>query len=1169
MAKKQIEIIKKIEAEARIKKPKVLNSKRSAFLNKQDYVEGLDDNLPQRNITSSPEGIVTPSPAEHCWGFSSIYASGAWHTPSLPWHPNQPGSVNHNYGPWGVYGLPGVPGPPPSPQSPWFNAFANDPVFRQAASNAFHDFVVSNVGPISIGDTVILEIQDPNQYMACSSFGVSGGVTVAKYCLKYEGIQTDWTHTWCHYGLSNQVGHDHAINCPVSPGDCSCTTPSGECYDIGDIGPEGGIIFSVPGVGPNTSTNMYYEVAQNDIVTGGTPNAGFNLTCGSPLVSTQTPVMVSAGIYSGTNGISFSWGPGNLQWIGGVQVPWNQSFNYIDYTGWEVSGVDDNGNQLWAPGTTITSSSYPQLLPTSIPPHTFLSSTSTPSLGTLTNSLSSIITFTPPATTTPWSATGAEWGVHNKPNIATSTDFGTGHINTDAIDAYPLSPGNPTGGIHPWLGTHDIAATLCKQHGFTNDWFLPSRDEFTEMFTNVGPQLGLNPLGQNSEHMYWTSSHKFLQDPVWPLPHPDKYAWVVKSNGVPGLAYRCHAFSVRPIRRFECEPEPLEPCPSPPDCNFEYNYRDGYSNVDGGFNLGGGLINPNTYSGYTGDPSAIHWNTTNEGCTPGTPPVTITTDSTIGSEHCTIYLNRHDVLGNVFSDADFNNHTGYTISAWDTKYNFMGKWKYSNLFSLISTSSYFSYDRPQMGANGNLVLIKLRNVQHLEGDYPVVYYAGKPDIPNSMGSHTAIFLKVEWDGNAGNYETGCNSTTFGNPHPYYSPGSGAGLESGKDWPYYCGPLYGPNGATGMNTSIPRYATFPPLDAAGNTLTVYPDLYTANPYYTGSTFPWNFPFGQAGSCDTPPVVIQNHCFSVCAVRLGGLGWYAVPDPWFGSEPYGPIAMENNPLGTTPPPFSSNPPVDQDYTDFYDWIITQIPTPVPGDSFIYEQPGYLMQFAVTDPNTGQVYTSTSVDAICFKYRGIQTYNIPLNMINDGYPTPNIIDYYCCRSSGPGSLMIPAEDDPRSIKLKVNAKTPTKRQRFIGNKQPKNTGPFGIFGYYPLYDNIDDAIKNSPDSSYHIHEFGGKEYYMPNGLGGPGSGLQFHGDWEPKKPIINIENFEVEDGIDPEEQITQPEQQRITPPPVVIPEPEETYIPPPTPPPPSSTPTYTPPPSTSSGESEGGGY
>jgi len=1095
MAKKQIEIIKKIEAEARIIKPKVLSSKRSAFLNKRPSATCFD--------TAEVESQQLQILPTHCWSICNIRdCDGKWVTPNNPWIQGQ------QYGPFAFQTNPFNP--------TWSGTWtAQTPEF-----DAFYQWVVSEVGNINVGDTMQFDMSVLNSGM-CNILGVCAEVL----CFKYEGL-LNWSNGF-GWAVTNPT-------LPIAILDNCCDYVSDYCYDIGDTGPEGGTIFAVPLGHPQNNgvnqTNFYYEVAKNDIAIGGTPSTGFNLTCGDSFTTTQSiPNMA-------VNGFA-------------LIAPGTYSFNIGD----EITSLTPG---LFPPGTTIVSGN-----PLPISGLTsFIASNS----ANFTGPPHTII-LTSTQLVSGWSASGAEWGVHNKPNIVTSTDFGTGHKNTDEIDSYPSSPGNPTGGIHPWLDTHDIAATLCKQK---EGYFLPSYQEFREMVdasVAYGFNLALNTSTQSSENYYWTSSHRL--PPSAALPDPHKYAWAYNTDTDNlELAYRCHALSVRPIRRFECEPEPLEPCPSPPDCNFEYNYRDGYSNVDGGFNLGGGLINPNTYSGYTGDPSAIHWNTTNEGCTPGTPPVTIGTDSTIGSEHCTIYLNRHDVLGNVFSDADFNNHTGYTISAWDTKYNFMGKWKYSNLLSLISTSSYFSYDRPQM-ANGNLVLIKLRNVQHLEGDYPVVYYAGKPDIPNSMGSLTAIFLKIEWDGNTGTYETGCNSTIFGNPHPYYSP------INGKDWPYYCGPLYNPYGATGMNTSIPRYATFPPLDAAGNTLTVYPDLYTANPYYTSSTFPWNFPIGQAGSCDTPPVVIQNHCFSICAVHSNGT-WYDWGDSWFGGEPYGPIAMENNPQpGVTTPPFSLNPPVDQDYTAFYDWILTQmiVTNLNPGDTFLYVQSGYTMQFQVTDPTTGQTYTLASVDRICFKYRGIQTYNVPLNMINDGYPTPAVhfTPSGCCVSSGPASLMIPVEDDPRSIKLKVNAKTPTKRQRFIGNKQPKNTGPFGIFGYYPLYDNVDDAIKNSPDSSYHIHEFGGQEYYMPNGLGGPGSGLQFHGDWEPKKPIINIENFEVEDGIDPEEQITQPEQQRITPPPVVIPEPEETYIPPPTPPPPSSTPTYTPPPSTSSGGSGGGGY
>ena len=48
---------------------------------------------------------------------------------------------------------------------------------------------------------------------------------------------------------------------------------------------------------------------------------------------------------------------------------------------------------------------------------------------------------------------------------------------------------------------------------------------------------------------------------------------------------------------------------------------------------------------------------------------------------------------------------------------------------------------------------------------------------------------------------------------------------------------------------------------------------------------------------------------------------------------------------------------------------------------------------------------------------------------------------------------------------------------------TGPFGVSGYYPLYDTIEGAILNSPTPilsrpnedtyGYHIHQFGNKEY------------------------------------------------------------------------------------------------
>ena len=92
---------------------------------------------------------------------------------------------------------------------------------------------------------------------------------------------------------------------------------------------------------------------------------------------------------------------------------------------------------------------------------------------------------------------------------------------------------------------------------------------------SVVSQLGLNTSTQNSENYYWTSSHRLPSGTT--LPNPDKYAWAYNTDTDNlELAYRCHALSVRPIRRFKCEVEP-DPCEVNPTCDcVEYNYRDGW-----------------------------------------------------------------------------------------------------------------------------------------------------------------------------------------------------------------------------------------------------------------------------------------------------------------------------------------------------------------------------------------------------------------------------------------------------------------------------------------------------------------------------------------------------------------------------------------------------------------
>jgi hypothetical protein len=155
-------------------------------------------------------------------------------------------------------------------------------------------------------------------------------------------------------------------------------------------------------------------------------------------------------------------------------------------------------------------------------------------------------------------------------------------------------------------------------------------------------------------------------------------------------------------------------------------------------------------------------------------------------------------------------------------------------------------------------------------------------------------------------------------------------------------------------------------------------------------------------------------------------------------------------------------------------------------------------------------------------------------------------------------------RKFKCSNNSSTPNNRRaRFVEKRTiTKDVGPFGVSGYYPLYGTIDGAVNASPESSYHIHQFGDVEYYMPNGL--EMGVTQFHGDWEPDNISINAriitspDDFvsgQTDEVTQPEEQVVQLEQQLPD-------EPEEIPLPP--------TPTYTPPPSnTSSSESEEEGY
>jgi|TARA_R110000744_G_scaffold426_2_gene1722 hypothetical protein len=93
----------------------------------------------------------------------------------------------------------------------------------------------------------------------------------------------------------------------------------------------------------------------------------------------------------------------------------------------------------------------------------------------------------------------AVWGCSSTPITgADGTDIGTGAQNTIDILAE--------------CTTADIAADLCRDLtiGAYSDWFLPSKDELTQMYNNLHQE----GLGSFSSAIYWSSS-EFSNTHAW------------------------------------------------------------------------------------------------------------------------------------------------------------------------------------------------------------------------------------------------------------------------------------------------------------------------------------------------------------------------------------------------------------------------------------------------------------------------------------------------------------------------------------------------------------------------------------------------------------------------------------------------------------------------------
>ena len=123
----------------------------------------------------------------------------------------------------------------------------------------------------------------------------------------------------------------------------------------------------------------------------------------------------------------------------------------------------------------------------------------------------------------------AEWGCYGTPfsvisvSGADGTAIGTGAQNTiDIVNADCTTIDS----------TYLTAANICSNltlGGYT-DWFLPSKDELNEMYSNIGPgnALGLGNIGGFTDGNFWSSTE--YNDGAWQQYFLNGNSWTSDKN---------------------------------------------------------------------------------------------------------------------------------------------------------------------------------------------------------------------------------------------------------------------------------------------------------------------------------------------------------------------------------------------------------------------------------------------------------------------------------------------------------------------------------------------------------------------------------------------------------------------------------------------------------------
>lgn len=1187
------------------------------------------------------------------------YAIG-WTTPPL--------TVEYCINFWGNPLGSNAPGYPASYYPVWINNTDGygpgaDGLPNMLQHDFFYDWVVSQVGQnLNYGTRIVFDVchqqaawpipvgsgtTHPTSSVCGSSSLSLPGQNWNKLCIIYKGRKH-----WPGSGLTTI--NNMTATATIDPVCCEYLSPPTSAithcpYDIGDIGPGGGIIFALPNTGIN-NTSFAYEISADAIQLATTPMAALPLECRNQKLLTVKVRQLSAAIAGGlpNTALRFEYGPGSQ----------NPNFLPSDVSiGDILNAFGITGGSLFPAGL------IPQVtIITSIPP--------SPPLFTTTHCRIdfSVSMIGPPASQPAASATfytipsnipttGAEWGGYDRP-IITSEAFGQGKKNTDIISLITQTISPPS---HPTVPSHDIAAdlTLAFSQNNLNDWFLPSYEELEEAFNVLGSN-GLdmlpNPSGINDERtIYWSSSAlNPVNNTLSPTTNSNEFAWSYITPFNTTFLYRkCKTLSVLPVRRFECE-----------DRGIQYDYRLAMSTGGTGeFQSGNNAANSNSPGviNFMGDnqlQSLTQTTTTtetvkiimtgNQGWPPSTtfpngigpgvimvefsagaiinvgqvldPPlafwgpvmftytVTIVGGITVlravfgnyagGSSVSTSFVSgsfqsiswtntivtpNPNYVPSVFGNSNKEIGKEYLridLSAWDVRLN--------NLKSFFRWApNWINNDligiRPFVLFN-----IKVYNqFEELLGDWDYKLY------PWETSMCIKSYCQWELYGNLVN-------TNYVNPtyaHPIHT--------SVIDLTHLFNRPAGPDGPGG---SI--------LTSSGAPLSYYHDT---NTHDEGSgyvsielletEYTHTFPGGQTNtyqytySNHNPPSFFNGRGNTLNLINWLGVGNRRITDPnnpppeWSTLRnrfPWGITCMPcgfngvdgcinfkkrewmaelnyNSGLWIIPPGFvypqytSSGYPlgVDSCSNGGLTYHVSHINGGSWGAAYIGETDATSWSGATGNLNISNNWSDLSIGHACNPASNpVKFKEIELTVENYKEIEGERADEQCFKTgSEKYTLYI---EDPNNITKK------SARQKHVNKvKKPKETGPFGIMGYYPLYDTIPGAQlaspidlktrKNENTIGYHIHVFGNIEYYMPNGL--EMGVTQFHGDYNG----IIIEQPKVEqEVIEQQQEITyvQPEQE--------IEEEEITPQRPAPAPPPTPTPTYTPPSSSSGGgSSRGGGY